>query len=121
MYKFQTAEYCQQAMNDPSATELTRGLRFLEASSSLIHDMISNLHRHFHPDDNFPMIHRWRLVHQCYWYGANYKNREASTPEYWAETLIFGGPALFRRGQDQQQVCMNGPLRFLEALTGIPA
>ena len=110
MFELQTADCYQQAMNDPSATELARGLRFLEASSSVIHDMISNVHHHFHPDAgayNGQMIQYWRLVHRCYRYGGHYKDRYASAAAYWAETLIFGGPVLFRRGQDEQQVRKN--------------
>jgi hypothetical protein len=109
MSELKTAECYQQAVDNLSGTELARALRFLEASTSLIHDMISNIHHYFHPEDGTndgQMIHYWRLVHRCYSYGANYKNPYASTAAYWAETLIFGGPVLFRRGENEQQVCI---------------
>jgi hypothetical protein len=91
-------------------SDLDRALRILEASSSLLHDIISNIYDHFHPDADAyrgEMIHYWRLVHRCYTYGANYKNHHGSTVAYWAETLIFGGPVLFQRGEDEQQVCVK--------------
>ena len=50
------------------------------------------------------MIHYWDLVHRYYRYGANYKNRYGSTAAYEAETLIFGGPVLSRRDEDEQHV-----------------
>lgn len=30
-----------------------------------------------------------------------------SIAAYWAETLVFGGPVLFQRGEDEQQVCIR--------------
>jgi hypothetical protein len=97
-------------VENPSKSDLNKALRFLEASGSIFHDVISNFYHHFHPDkgiDLSTMIYFWRLVHRCYTYGANYKNRHASTAAYWAETLLFGGTVLFRRGEDERQVCIK--------------
>lgn len=120
---FQTAECFQQAADRSPKSDLSKALRFLEASSSLLHDIISNIHHHFHPDagPNYrEKIHYWRLAHRCYTYGLNYKNSRASTAAYWAETLIFGGPVLFCRGKDEQQVCVKDSNALSKALIVAP-
>jgi hypothetical protein len=97
-------------MNQSSRPDLKTAFRFLEASSSLLHDLISNTHHHFHPNqdtDLSQMFHYWTLAHRCYTCGANYKNSLASTAAYWAEALIFGGPVIFERSRDGRQVCFE--------------
>lgn len=81
-FKLQTAESLQQAMDKSSKPNLSTALRFLEASSSLFHDLISNLHHEFHPvdyedcEDWLSQTNYWGLVHLWYYSGA-YKNDDA--------------------------------------------
>ena len=87
-------------------------------SSSFLYDVFSNIHRHFHPiDEDFKqVIHYWRLIHRSYSNSTIYKNGDNSTVAYWAETLIFGGPVLFQRGEDKEQVCIKAQYFYFKSV-----
>lgn len=103
-----TATRLQQTASEHSLFTLPTALRFLEASSSIFHDIISTIFNELYPDggqiESNLRIYYWRLLHRCYTAGANCKNGVGSAAAYWAETVVFGGPVMFLRGKDGQQV-----------------
>ena len=73
-------------MNQGPKSSLNTALRFLETSSSLFHDLISNIHSQFHPegaDRSKQGINYWGLVHHAYSNPSVYKNGRASFAAYW--------------------------------------
>jgi hypothetical protein len=76
----------------------------------MIHDISSKIHHDLYPppeeiDSSYPFAH---LEHRSYIYNNAYKHRRASIAGYWAETYIFGGPVLFARGANGDEVCKFG-------------
>ena len=72
-------------MNQSSRHDLKTAFRFLEASSSLLHDLISNIHHHFHPNqdtDLSQMFHYWTLA-------LDAKNENGTDIYVVSEGLIF--------------------------------
>ena len=89
-----------------SPTTYSSALRLLEITSTVIHDLASNLYQHFHPHSEFYDTGSFfgRIGHASYIYAAAYRNSEMSVAGYWAETVIFGGPVLFARGSKEDRV-----------------
>lgn len=98
-------------------------LRFLEIASALVHDIMSKVYVDFHnetPDEFWRgykspycrlNYHSYRccplygrLYHPAYDYERGLKNSLGSVVGYWAETVIFGGPVIFTRGEAGTEV-----------------
>lgn len=100
------ARHYQETLQNPLESKSVKALRFLEVSSSIIHDIIGGYYNQVYPNNHKSRdrVRIWRFVHTAYKFSGQFRNSYGSTTAYWAETVIFGGPVLFCRGEDEEQV-----------------